>query len=86
VRDLVRAGLLHRFDGLLTSSQVDVAFANIADGGAEEAACIRDWLADFDIVPAGRFGAWQDGDAFVAGRNAALAAQRGSADSVAVSA
>jgi protoporphyrinogen oxidase/glycosyltransferase involved in cell wall biosynthesis len=86
VRDLVRAGLLHRFDGLLTSSQVDVAFAKIADGGAEEAACIRDWLADFDIVPAGRFGAWQDGDAFVAGRNAALAAQRGSADSVAVSA
>ena len=86
VRDLVRVGLLHRFDGLLTSSQVDVAFANIADGGAEEAACIRDWLAAFDIVPAGRFGAWQDGDAFVAGRNAALAAQRGSTDPVAASA
>ncbi|HKU86905.1 MAG TPA: FAD-dependent oxidoreductase [Casimicrobiaceae bacterium] len=78
VRDLVRAGLLHRFDGLLTSSQVDVAFADIGEGGAEEAACIRDWLANFDIVPAGRFGAWQDGDAFLAGRNAALAAQRGS--------
>ena len=82
VRDLIHAGLLHRSDGLLTSNQVDVAYAHITNDGRAEAARIGDWLADFDIVPAGRFGAWQDGDAFVAGRNAALAAQRGGFDRV----
>jgi protoporphyrinogen oxidase/glycosyltransferase involved in cell wall biosynthesis len=83
VRDLIRTGLLHRSDALLTSNQVDVPYANITDDGREAAARIRDWLAHFDIVPAGRFGAWHDGDAFVAGRNAALAAQRGGVDRVA---
>ena len=83
VRDLVRVGLLHRSDGLLTSNQVDVAYASITADGEDAAARIRDWLAHFAIVPAGRFGAWHDGDAFVAGRNAALAAERGSIDRVA---
>jgi protoporphyrinogen oxidase len=83
VRDLIRAGLLHRSDGLLTSNQVDVRYAQISGDGQDAAARIREWLAHFDIVPAGRFGAWHDGDAFVAGRNAALAAQRGGIDRVA---
>lgn len=40
VGDLIRVGLLHRSEGLLTSNQVDVAYANLAEGGAEEAACM----------------------------------------------
>ena len=80
---MIRAGLLNRSDGLLTSNQVDVRYAQISGDGQDAAARIREWLAHFDIVPAGRFGAWHDGDAFVAGRNAALAAQRGGIDRVA---
>jgi len=46
---------------------------------AEQVARIRDWLARFDVVLAGRYSAWQPCDwnhAFVAGRKAAEQALR----------
>ena len=81
VRDCVRVGLLDPSDALLTSNQVDVPYAYVVDdhGRAERVAKIRAWLANFDIVLAGRWGEWEndnDDHAFIAGQNAADAAQR----------
>jgi protoporphyrinogen oxidase len=81
VRDCVRVGLLDASDALLTSNELDVPYACILDdpGRGERVARIRDWLANFDIVLAGRYSEWQACDwdhAFVAGRKAAGLAQR----------
>jgi protoporphyrinogen oxidase/glycosyltransferase involved in cell wall biosynthesis len=81
VQDCFRVGLLDPSDGLLTSNQVDMPYACIVcdNGRAERVAKIREWLANFDIVVAGRYGEWEHHDAdhaFIAGRNAAEAARR----------
>ena len=76
VRDCVRVGLLDASDALLTSKELDIPYAWVLDepGRAEEVTRIRDWLASFDIILAGRYSEWQPYDwdhAFVAGRKAA---------------
>jgi UDP-galactopyranose mutase len=81
IEDCIRVKLLHPSDALLTSNQVDMPYAYVVrdQGSAARVALIREWLANFDIVLAGRYAEWQYDDsdhAFIAGRRAAETAQR----------
>jgi protoporphyrinogen oxidase len=81
IRECIRVGLLDASDAVLTSNQVDLPYAYVTydHGRAERVARIRDWLADFDIILAGCYSEWEyyNADhAFIAGKNAAEAAQR----------
>jgi len=69
-------GLLNEQDHVVSSGQVDVPCAYVVHdhARADSVACIRDWLAGFDIVLAGRYAEWVHDNAehpFVAGRKAA---------------
>jgi protoporphyrinogen oxidase/glycosyltransferase involved in cell wall biosynthesis len=80
VADCVRVGLLQASDALLTSNEIDMPYAYVIDdhGRRQRVALIREWLAHFDIILAGRYSEWEQYDAdhaFVAGRNAAQVAQ-----------
>ena len=78
VRDCIRVGLLDASDALLTTNHVDLPYAYVTED-RERVARIRDWLAQFDILLAGRYAEWEHydcGDAFIAGKRAAEAAQR----------
>ena len=81
IDDCIRVGLLDASDALLTSNQVDMPYAYVIydHGCAERVAKIRTWLANFDILLAGRYGEWEyynSDHAFLAGKKAAEAAQR----------
>jgi len=81
VADCVRVGLLEPSDALLTSNQVDMPYAYVVydHGRAARVALIREWLANFDIILAGRYSEWEyynSDHAFIAGKKAAAAAQR----------
>lgn len=81
VADCIRVGLLDPSDALLTSNQIDMPYAYVIDdhGRAERVARIREWLADFDIVLAGRYSEWEyysSDHAFIVGKKAAAIAQR----------
>ncbi len=81
IRDCVRVGLLEASDAVLTSNQVDMPYAYVIydHGRAGRVARIRDWLAKFDIILAGRYSEWEyynSDHAFIAGKKAAETAQR----------
>ena len=81
MQDCIRVGLLDASDALLTSNQVDMPYAYVVydHGRAERVAKIRAWLANFDIILAGRYSEWEyynSDHAFIAGKKAAEAAQR----------
>jgi UDP-galactopyranose mutase len=81
IEDCIRAKLLDPSDALLTSNQVDIPYAHVVrdKGSASRVALIRDWLADFNIILAGRYAEWQhhgSDHAFVAGKRAVETAQR----------
>ena len=76
ISDCREAGLLNEQDQAVSSGQVDVPCAYVVHdhARADSVACIRDWLAGFDIVLAGRYAEWVHDNAehpFVAGRKAA---------------
>ena len=76
VQDCVRVGLLREDDEILVSHDADVPYAYVVDdqSRAKHVKTIQNWLAAYDIVPAGRFGEWlHDGaeHAFIAGKKAA---------------
>ena len=78
--DLVKVGLLTAEDTLLTSSLVDMPYAYVLydHARAKNVALIRDWMAQHDIVLAGRYSEWEyynSDHAFLAGRKAAQAVQ-----------
>jgi len=80
VADCVRVGLIDGSDPVLTANEVDMPCAYVVydHGRAARVAEIRAWLAQFDIVTAGRYGEWayyNSDHAFVAGRQAADAAR-----------
>jgi len=88
VQDCIRVGLLDASDALLTSNQVDMPYAYVIDdhGRAERVGKIRAWLANFDIICAGRYSEWEycnSDHAFIAGKKAAEAAQRVTSTAVA---
>ena len=81
IRDCVRVGLLEASDAVLTSNQVDMPYAYVIYDHcrAGRVARIRDWLAKFDIILAGRYSEWEyynSDHAFIAGKKAAETGQR----------
>jgi UDP-galactopyranose mutase len=78
--DLVKVGLLKPEDKLLTSSLVDMPYAYVLydHARAKNVALIREWMAQHDIVLAGRYSEWEyynSDHAFLAGRKAAQAVE-----------
>ena len=81
IDDCIRVGLLDASDALLTLNQVDMPYAYVIydHGCAERVAKIRTWLANFDILLAGRYGEWEyynSDHAFIAGKKAAEEVER----------
>ena len=77
--DCVRVGLLRPDDRLLAANEVDMPCAYVVYDHARAAhvQAIRNWLAEADILLAGRYSEWEyynSDHAFVAGRKAAEAA------------
>jgi len=80
IADARRVGMLSDDDEVVSSGQVDMPGAYVVYDHARAAnvATIRDWLAGFDIVLAGRYSEWEyynSDHAFLAGRRAAGQAQ-----------
>jgi protoporphyrinogen oxidase len=78
--DLVKVGLLTPEDRLITSSLVDMPYAYVLydHARARNVDTIRSWLAQHDIVLAGRYSEWEyynSDHAFLAGRKAAQAVE-----------
>ena len=76
IADAVAVGFIRADDPIWTANQVDlpVAYVVYDHGRAENVERIRAWLADHDIVLAGRYSEWEyynSDHAFIAGRKAA---------------
>jgi len=74
--DCIRVGLFKESDPVWVANEVDIPYAYVLydHARAESVAVIRDWLAAFDIVLAGRYSEWEyynSDHAFLAGRRAA---------------
>jgi UDP-galactopyranose mutase len=76
IADCRRVGMLSPDDEVISSGQVDMPGAYVVYDHARAAhvAVIREWLAQYDIVLAGRYSEWEyynSDHAFLAGRRAA---------------
>lgn len=85
VRDCIAVGMLREDDSIMTANQVDMPYAYVVYDHAREAnvATVKDWLARYDIVLAGRYSEWEyynSDHAFLAGKKAAEAVLRQRAD------
>ena len=74
--DCVRVGLLRADDVLLTANEVEMEYAYVVydHARANNVAVIRDWLAQHDILLAGRYSEWEyynSDHAFLAGKRIA---------------
>lgn len=75
--DCVKVGLFRADDRLLAANQVDMGYAYVIYDHARAAnvGVIRDWLAHYDVILAGRYSEWEyynSDHAFLAGRKAAM--------------
>lgn len=80
IDDCIKVGLLRDDDPILMTNQVDLPIAYVVydHGRAENVQRIRAWLAQYDIILAGRYSEWEyynSDHAFLAGKRAAVAAQ-----------
>jgi UDP-galactopyranose mutase len=85
VADCVAVGMLRADDPIITANQVDMPYAYVVYDQARAAnvAIVKDWLARYDIVLAGRYSEWEyynSDHAFIAGKKAAEAVLRQRAD------
>jgi len=76
IDDCIKVGFFNADDKILTANQVDMPYAYVVydHGRAKSVAQIRDWLAQHDILLAGRYSEWEyynSDHAFLAGKNAA---------------
>jgi len=74
--DCVAVGLLSADDTLITANQVDMPYAYVIYDHARAAnvATVKEWLARYDILLAGRYSEWEyynSDHAFIAGKKAA---------------
>jgi len=79
IRDCVDVGLIRDDDPILTTNQVDMPIAYVVydHDRAKNVQQIRDWLAQYDIILAGRFSEWEyynSDHAFLAGKRASAVA------------
>ena len=85
VADCVAVGMLRADDPIITANQVDMPYAYVVYDQARAAnvAIVKDWLARYDIVLAGRYSEWEyynSDHAFIAGKKAAETVLRQRAD------
>ncbi|MCU6499157.1 NAD(P)-binding protein [Rugamonas sp. A1-17] len=76
VADCIRTGFLSPQDRVLAANQLDLPYAYVVydHARAHSVATIREWLAQYDIVLAGRYSEWEyynSDHAFLAGKAAA---------------
>ena len=76
IADCIKVGFFNADDKILTANQVDMPYAYVVydHGRAKSVAQIRDWLAQHDILLAGRYSEWEyynSDHAFLAGKVAA---------------
>jgi len=76
IDDCVKVGMFNADDPILTAVQVDMPFAYVVynHGRAKAVTQIREWLAERDILLAGRYSEWEyynSDHAFIAGKKAA---------------
>jgi UDP-galactopyranose mutase len=76
IEDCRRVGLIRADDPILTTAECDLPCAYVVydHGRAHAVARIREWLAGYDILLAGRYSEWEyynSDHAFIAGRKAA---------------
>ncbi|HEY5801349.1 MAG TPA: FAD-dependent oxidoreductase, partial [Burkholderiaceae bacterium] len=74
--DCVKVGLLNADDRLLTANLVDMPYAYVVydHARANNMAVLKSWLAQYDIILAGRYSEWEyynSDHAFLAGKKAA---------------
>ena len=86
-QDCIKVGLLHVSDTLITSSEVDMPYAYVVydHNRAQNVATVKEWLASFGIILAGRYSEWEyynSDHAFLAGKKAAEAVEAASHQSV----
>ena len=85
IQDCISVGMLRPDDPIITAKQVDMPYAYVIYDMARSAnvATVKDWLARYDIVLAGRYSEWEyynSDHAFIAGKKAAEAVLRQRAD------
>lgn len=76
IADCIKVGMLRSDDRILARTQVDMPYAYVVYDHArkQNVAVVREWLAEHDIILAGRYSEWEyynSDHAFIAGRNAA---------------
>jgi UDP-galactopyranose mutase len=76
IADCIKVGILRSDDRILARNQVDMPYAYVVYDHArkQNVAIVREWLAQHDILLAGRYSEWEyynSDHAFIAGRNAA---------------
>lgn len=76
IEDCIKVGILRSDDRVLARNQVDMPYAYVVYDHArkQNVAIVRKWLADHDILLAGRYSEWEyynSDHAFIAGRNVA---------------
>lgn len=76
VEGCVKMGMMRADDPLITANQVDMPYAYVVydHARAQNVKRIRDWLADYGIILAGRYSEWEyynSDHAFIAGKRAA---------------
>jgi protoporphyrinogen oxidase len=76
IADCIKVGMLRSDDRILARNQVDMPYAYVVYDHArkQSVAIVRDWLAQHDILLAGRYSEWEyynSDHAFIAGRNVA---------------
>jgi UDP-galactopyranose mutase len=81
VEDCLRAGIFRADDPIVTTAQCDLPYAYVVydHGRAAAVNAIREWLAERNILLAGRYSEWEyynSDHAFIAGRKAAAQVRR----------
>ncbi len=76
IADCIKVGVIRSDDRIIARNQVDMPYAYVIYDHArkQNVALVREWLADHDILLAGRYSEWEyynSDHAFIAGRNAA---------------
>jgi UDP-galactopyranose mutase len=76
IDDCRRVGMIREDDPIWVANQVELPYAYVVydHARARNVATIRSWLADHDVILAGRYSEWEyynSDHAFIAGRNAA---------------
>ncbi len=87
IDDCIRVGIFNEDDAIVSATQIDMPYAYVIYDHARAAsiACVREWLADHDIVLAGRYSEWEyynSDHAFIAGKKAAEAVSEAGANAM----